>query len=131
MSAWNYLMKDVERHETKISYPKQFECKSYGRWSIYILVTAHPIITVQCTHFRTHIFSNGNWFWHLYVQGLLHYRMTLRTAPSDREVRTLSVAFRVDLGTRYVTICGVACCRKEWGERYTMRRMKLGLWGGG
>jgi hypothetical protein len=42
--------------------------------------------------------------------------MTLRTVPSDREVRTLSTAFRVDLGTRYVTMCGVACCRKEWGE---------------
>jgi hypothetical protein len=42
--------------------------------------------------------------------------MTLLTAPSDRDVGTRSAAFRVDLGTRYVTICGVACCRKEWGE---------------
>jgi hypothetical protein len=42
--------------------------------------------------------------------------MTLHTAPSDRDVRTHSTAFRVDLGTRYVTMCGVACCRKEWGE---------------
>jgi hypothetical protein len=40
----------------------------------------------------------------------------LRTAPSDRDVRTRSTAFRVDLGTRYVTMCGVVCCRKEWGE---------------
>jgi hypothetical protein len=34
--------------------------------------------------------------------------MTLRTAPSDRDVRTRSAAFRVDLGTRYVTICVVS-----------------------
>jgi hypothetical protein len=33
--------------------------------------------------------------------------MTLRTAPSDRDVRTRLTAFRVDLGTRYVTICVV------------------------
>jgi hypothetical protein len=42
--------------------------------------------------------------------------MTLCTVPSDRDVRTHSAAFRVDLGTRYVTMCGVTCCRKEWGE---------------
>jgi hypothetical protein len=30
--------------------------------------------------------------------------MTLRTVSSDRDVRTRSTAFRVDLGTRYVTI---------------------------
>jgi hypothetical protein len=30
--------------------------------------------------------------------------MTLRTEPSDRDVRTRSVAIRVDLGTRYVTV---------------------------
>jgi hypothetical protein len=86
--------------------------------------------------------------------------MTLRTVPSDRDVRTRLTAFRVDFGTRYVTIClvslvagspivtselvrlvfaltlehvtcGVACCRKEWGKRYTMRCMERGLWGGG
>jgi hypothetical protein len=34
--------------------------------------------------------------------------MTLRTAPSDRDVRTRSTAFRVDLGTLYVTICVVS-----------------------
>jgi hypothetical protein len=34
--------------------------------------------------------------------------MTLRTVPSDRDVRTRSTAFRVDLGTRYVTMCGVS-----------------------
>jgi hypothetical protein len=31
-----------------------------------------------------------------------------RTARSDRDVRTRSAAFRVDLGTRYVTICVVS-----------------------
>jgi hypothetical protein len=34
--------------------------------------------------------------------------MTLRTAPSDRDVRNRLAAFRVDLGTRYVTICVVS-----------------------
>jgi hypothetical protein len=33
--------------------------------------------------------------------------MTLLTVPSDRDVRTRLTAFRVDLGTRYVTICVV------------------------
>jgi hypothetical protein len=31
--------------------------------------------------------------------------MTLRTALSDRDVRTRLAASRVDLGRRYVTIC--------------------------
>jgi hypothetical protein len=31
----------------------------------------------------------------------------LRTEPSDRDVRTRSAAFRVDRGTRYVTVCVV------------------------
>jgi hypothetical protein len=35
----------------------------------------------------------------------LHYRRTLRTIPSDRDVRTRLTGFRVDLGTRYVTVC--------------------------
>jgi hypothetical protein len=35
----------------------------------------------------------------------IHYRMTLRTVPSDRDVRTRLTGFRVDLGTRYVTVC--------------------------
>jgi hypothetical protein len=34
--------------------------------------------------------------------------MTLCTAPSDRDVRTRSAAFRVDLGTRYVILCVVS-----------------------
>jgi hypothetical protein len=29
----------------------------------------------------------------------------LRTEPSDRDVRIRSAASRVDLGTRYVTVC--------------------------
>jgi hypothetical protein len=39
--------------------------------------------------------------------------MTLRTVPSDRDVRTPSTAFRVDLGTRYVTICAVGRLLQE------------------
>jgi hypothetical protein len=31
--------------------------------------------------------------------------MTLRTVPSDRDVRTRLTGFRVDLGTRYVSVC--------------------------
>jgi hypothetical protein len=52
-------------------------------------------------------------FWHLYVYGLLYYRMTLGTVPSDRDVRARSTAFRVDLGTRYVTICVVSRLLQE------------------
>jgi hypothetical protein len=44
---------------------------------------------------------------------LLHYRMTLSTVPSDRDVRTRSTAFRVDLGTRYVTVCVVSRMLQE------------------
>jgi hypothetical protein len=44
-------------------------------------------------------------FWHLYGQAGLHYRMTLLTVPSDRDVRTCSTSFRVYFGTSYVTIC--------------------------
>jgi hypothetical protein len=44
-------------------------------------------------------------YWHLYVLLLVHYRMTLRTAKSDRDVRTRLTGFRVDLGTRYVIVC--------------------------
>jgi general stress protein CsbA len=48
--------------------------------------------------------------------------MTLRNAKSDRDVRTRSTAFfRVDLGTRYVTICLVSLVAGRSGEkRYTM-----------
>jgi hypothetical protein len=40
----------------------------------------------------------------------------LRTVPSDRDVRTRSTAFRVDLGTRYVTMCGVSLVAGRSGE---------------
>jgi hypothetical protein len=58
--------------------------------------------------------------------------MTLRTAKSDRDVRTRSTGFRADLGTRYVTICLVSLVAGRSREkRYTMRRMERGLWAGG
>jgi hypothetical protein len=58
--------------------------------------------------------------------------MTLRTAKSDRDVRTRLTAFRVDLGTCYVTICVVSFVSgRSRGKRYTMRRMERGLWAGG
>jgi hypothetical protein len=58
--------------------------------------------------------------------------MTLRTVPSDRDVRTRSIVFfRVDLGTRYVTMCGVSLVAgRSEGKRYRMRRMECGLWAG-
>jgi hypothetical protein len=72
------------------------------------------------------------YFWHLYVLWLLHYRMMLRTAKSDCDVRTRSTGFRVDLGTRYVTICLVSLVAWRSGEkRYTMKRMERWLWAGG
>jgi hypothetical protein len=77
-------------------------------------------------------------YWHLYVLGLL-YRMTLRTESSDRDVRTRSAVSRVDLGTRYVTVCVVSLVAGRSGggkrdndnKRCTMRRMERGLWVGG
>jgi hypothetical protein len=39
--------------------------------------------------------------------------MTLRTVPSDRDVRTRSTAFRVDHGTRYIIICVVSRLLQE------------------
>jgi hypothetical protein len=57
--------------------------------------------------------------------------MTLRTVPSHRDVRTRSTAFRVDLGTRYVTICVVSLVEgRMGGNRDAMRRMERGLLGG-
>jgi hypothetical protein len=56
----------------------------------------------------------------------------LRNEPSDRDVRTRSATSRVDLGTRYVTVCVVSLvARRSGGKRdndnksYTMRRMVL------
>jgi hypothetical protein len=58
--------------------------------------------------------------------------MTLRTEPLDRDVRTRSAASRVDLGTRYVTLCVVSLVAGRSGgkrdndnKRYTMRCMVL------
>jgi hypothetical protein len=59
--------------------------------------------------------------------------MTLRTEPSDRDVRTRTAVSRnVDLGTRYVTVCVVSRVAGRSGgkrdndnKRYTMRRMVL------
>jgi hypothetical protein len=59
--------------------------------------------------------------------------MTLRTEPSDRDVRTRSAVSRnVDLGTRYVTVCVVSLVagrsegkRDNDNKRYTMRRVVL------
>jgi hypothetical protein len=63
--------------------------------------------------------------------------MTLRTEPSDRDVRTRSVVSRVDLGIRYVTVCVVSLVaggsggkRDNDNKRYTMRRIERGLWWG-
>jgi hypothetical protein len=39
--------------------------------------------------------------------------MTLRTVPSDRDVRIRLTGFRADLGTRYVTICVVSLSLQE------------------
>jgi hypothetical protein len=64
--------------------------------------------------------------------------MTLLTEPSDRDVRTRLAASRVDLGTRYVTVCVVSLVAGRGGgkrdndnKRYTMRGIERGLWGGG
>jgi hypothetical protein len=63
--------------------------------------------------------------------------MTLRTEPSDRDIGTRSAASRVDLGTRYVTVCVVSLLAGRSGgkrdndnKRYTMRCMERGLWVG-
>jgi hypothetical protein len=78
-----------------------------------------------CARTRHPWWTTRRVFWHLFVYGLLHYRMTLRTVPSDREVRNRSTAFRVDLGTRYVTICVVSRFLKEGvGER----AIRWGAW---
>jgi hypothetical protein len=46
--------------------------------------------------------------------------MTLRTEQSDRDVRTRSAAFRVDLGTRYVTVCVVSLVAgRSGGEAFS------------
>jgi hypothetical protein len=44
--------------------------------------------------------------------------MTLRTEPSDRDVRTRLAASRVDLGTRYVTVCVVSLVAGRGGGSF-------------
>jgi hypothetical protein len=58
--------------------------------------------------------------------------VTLRTVPSDRDVRTRSTAFRVDLGTRYVTMCGVSLVAgRSGGEALCDEAHGARIWGGG
>jgi hypothetical protein len=59
-------------------------------------------------------------------------RVTLSYDAAHRAVRTRSAASRVDLGTRYVTVCVVSLVAGRSGrkrgndnKRYTMRRMVL------
>jgi hypothetical protein len=58
--------------------------------------------------------------------------MSLRTVPSDGDVRTRLTGFCIDLGTRYVTICVVSLLLQEGvgRKRFSLRRMERGLWGG-
>jgi hypothetical protein len=60
--------------------------------------------------------------------------MTLRTEPSDRDVRTRSAAFRVDLGKRYVTVCMVSLVAgRSEGEsfhQYFYNRYKIVVYTG-
>jgi hypothetical protein len=74
-----------------------------------------PILTPLVFYFTVEHLANTLTF--ICLRGL-HYRTTLRTVPSDRDVRIRLTGFRVDLGTRYVTVCVVSLsrCRKEWGE---------------
>jgi hypothetical protein len=51
--------------------------------------------------------------------------MTLRTEPSDRDVRTRSAASRVDLGTSYVTACVVSLVAgRSCGKRNNDKKSK-------
>jgi hypothetical protein len=64
----------------------------------------------------------------LYVLGLL-YRTTLRTEPSDRDVRTRSAVSRnVDLGRRYVTVCVVSLVAgRSGGKRDNDKKVNIYL----
>jgi hypothetical protein len=52
--------------------------------------------------------------------------MTLRTEPSDRDVRTCSAVSRnLDIGTRYVTVCVVSLVAgRSGGKRDNYKRSK-------
>jgi hypothetical protein len=59
--------------------------------------------------------------------------MTLRTEPSDRGVRTRSAASRVDLGTRYVTVCVVSLVAGRSGGKLSavfLNRYKIVVYTG-
>jgi hypothetical protein len=55
--------------------------------------------------------------------------MTLRTEPSDRDVRTRSaVSRKVDLGTRYVTVCVVSLVAgRSGGKRDNYKKVNVYL----
>jgi hypothetical protein len=44
----------------------------------------------------------------------------LRTEPTDRDVRIRSAASRVDLGTRYVTVCVVSLVAGRSGRSFQL-----------
>jgi hypothetical protein len=59
--------------------------------------------------------------------------MTLRTEASERDVRTRSSASRVDLGTRYVTVCVVSLVAGRSGgsfQQYFYNRYKIVVYTG-
>jgi hypothetical protein len=59
--------------------------------------------------------------------------MTLRTEQSDRDVRIRSAASRVDLGTRYVTVCVVSLVAGRSGGsflQYFYNRYKIVVYTG-
>jgi hypothetical protein len=60
--------------------------------------------------------------------------MTLRTEPSDRDVRTRLAASRVDLGTRYVTVCVVSLVAGKSGvgsfQQYFYNRYNIVVYTG-
>jgi hypothetical protein len=59
--------------------------------------------------------------------------MTLRTEPSDRDVRTRSAVSCVDLGTRYVTICvlSLVAGRSGGSEIMIINAIRGGEWSAG
>jgi hypothetical protein len=60
--------------------------------------------------------------------------MTLRTEPSDHDVRTRSAASRVDLGTRYVTVRVMSLVAGRSGggsfQQYFYNRYKIVVYTG-
>jgi hypothetical protein len=56
--------------------------------------------------------------------------MTLRTVPSDRDVRIRLAVSRVDLGTRYVTVCVLQKGVEESFQQYFYNRYKIVVYTG-